>query len=526
MTFESQARSMNSEEIVALLKAHQALQLQHEELRRSHEELARQVEWFKREIFGSKSERRIVDVDGRQLTLGELFRQSAGEPPAIRVPAHLRRRPAEAKPEDDQLRFDPSVPVEEIAVADPEMKNKDLSNFETVGEKVTCRLAQRPGSYVVLRYVRKVYKRKSDGVFSCPPAPPAVLERSCADVSFLAGLAIDKILYHLPLYRQHQRLAMAGVHLSRATLTNLVHRMSDLLEPIYQAQLESILASKVLAMDETPIKAGRKKRPPPWHGEMKRAYFWPIYGDQDEIAFPFATTRGSAVVREALKSYGGVLLSDGYEVYDRYVKAVDGIVHAQCWSHTRRHFVAAENAEPVMVKEALETIAELYKEEAALRQMTTEPRKVLAYRAEHMRPIVSRFFDQLEKRLDENILLPSNPFTKAVHYALARKKALQVFLEYPNVPLDTNHLERAIRPIAIGRKNWLFCWTELGAKYVGILQSLLSTCRIQGVDPYTYLVDVLQRIDTHPAREVADLTPRLWKERFSSSPLRSHIDRA
>jgi hypothetical protein len=143
-------------------------------------------------------------------------------------------------------------------------------------------------------------------VFSCPPAPPAVLERSCADVSFLAGLAIDKILYHLPLYRQHQRLAMAGVHLGRATLTNLVHRMTDLLEPIYQAQLESILASKVLAMDETPIKAGRKKRPPPLHGEMKRAYFWPIFGDQDEIAFPFATTRGSTVVREALKSYGGV----------------------------------------------------------------------------------------------------------------------------------------------------------------------------------------------------------------------------
>jgi transposase len=521
MTFESQADKMTREEIVALLKAHQ-------ELQSAHDELARQVEWFKRELFGSKSERRIFDVENRQLTLGELFRQRTGEAPAIEVPAHLRHRPrsTEAKRDDEPIRFDPTVPVEEILVADPEMEGKDLSEYEAVGEKVTQRLAQRPGSYVVLRYVRKVYKRKSDGVFSCPPAPAAVLERSCADVSFLAGLVIDKCLHHLPLYRQHQRLAMAGVHLSRGTLTNLVHRTAELLEPVYEAQLDSILASKVLAMDETPIKAGRKHRPPPLHGEMKTAYFWPIYGDKDEIAFPFATTRGSAVVREALKSYGGVLLSDGYEVYDRYARSVNGIVHAQCWSHTRRHLVEAESAEPVMVKEALETIAELYVEEAAMQRMALVPEKVLAYRTERMRPIVDRFFGGLQKRLAEEILLPKNPFTKAANYALDRKAALQVFLDYPDVPLDTNHLERAIRPIAIGRRNWLFCWTEVGAKYVGILQSLLSTCRVQGIDPYTYLVDVLQRIDAHPAREVGHLTPRLWKEDFTSAPLRSDIDRA
>ncbi len=109
-------------------------------------------------------------------------------------------------------------------------------------------------------------------------------------------------------------------------------------------------------------------------------------------------------------------------------------------------------------------------------------------------------------------------------YALERDKALRVCLENPQVPIDTNHLEREIRPIAVGRKNWLFCWTEVGAKYVGIIQSLLATCRLQGVDPYTYLVDVLQRIETHPAREAQLLTPRLWKLHFAQNPLRSHID--
>jgi transposase len=121
--------------------------------------------------------------------------------------------------------------------------------------------------------------------------------------------------------------------------------------------------------------------------------------------------------------------------------------------------------------------------------------------------------------------LPSNPFRQAAQYALDRRAALSVFLADPTVPLDTNHLEWQIRPIALGRRNWLFCWTEVGARYVGIVQSLLASCRLQGINPYAYFVDVLQRIDTHPAFEVHLLTPRLWKQHFADHPLRSDLDR-
>jgi hypothetical protein len=231
------------------------------------------------------------------------------------------------------------------------------------------------------------------------------------------------------------------------------------------------------------------------------------------------------VVREALNGYVGVLLSDGYEVYDRYAKAVNGVVHAQCWSHTRRHFVKAESAEPAKVRNVLGTIGEIYDAEAVIQGKSPSPEKIVAHRAEEVRPIVDRFFDSLRTEMDEGIWLPTNPFRKAASYALSREKSLRVFLEYPGVPMDTNHLERAIRPIAVGRKNWMFCWTEIGAKYVGIIQSLISTCRVHGIDPYTYLVDVLQRIDTHLAKDVAWLTPRLWKERYAENPLQSEIDR-
>lgn len=506
---------MSPAEIVLLLKAYQ-------ELKQSHEDLARRVAWFEHQLFGAKSERRLVDSGKTQLALGEIAPAQAADVRTTEVAAHRRRQPARsAEVDDHELRFDDSVPVEEIVLDE----QKDPAEYAAIGEKVTCRLAQRPGAYVVLRYVRKVYKRRADGAFSCPPAPPAVFEKSCADVSFLAGVVIDKFNYHLPLYRQHQRLAAAGVHLARSTLTNYVHRVGAMLEPIQEAQLESILASGTLAMDETPIKAGRKKGTPPRRGQMKTGYFWPIYGDRDEIAFLFAPTRGSEVVRTALKDFKGVMLTDGYKVYELFAQAESRVVHAQCWAHARRHFAEAEGAVPRQAGAALDLMTEIYSHEDRIRQRGFSPEQVVAYRGEHVKPLVDRFFEDLRKALREEVFLPTNPFTKAARYALDREAALRVFLQYPDVALDTNHVERAIRPIALGRKNFLFCWTEVGAQYVGILQSLLSTCRIQGIDPYVYLVDVLQRIDHHPAKDVALLTPRLWKEHFAAHPMRSHIDR-
>jgi hypothetical protein len=140
--------------------------------------------------------------------------------------------------------------------------------------------------------------------------------------------------------------------------------------------------------------------------------------------------------------------------------------------------------------------------------------------------LVDGFFEWLRGVQAKLALLPSSPFAKAAAYALEREAGLKVFLEDPAVPLDTNHLEREIRPVALGRKNWLFCWTEVGARHAGVVQGLLSTCGLQGVDAHTYLVDVLQRVQAHPASAVAELTPRLWKDRFAADPLRSDLDRA
>lgn len=513
MTWEEQAATLSATEIVALLAENATLK--------------RQVAWFQRQLFGRKSEKRLREPDPAQLSLASMLTIPVAPadqppPPTETVKTYQRRLRLSGSdlPDESDLRFDASVPVQEIVLANPAVADLPSDAYEVIGEKVTYRLAQRPGAYVILKYRRPLIKRHDTEALSCPPAPPAVFEKSFADVSVVAGLLIDKFLYHLPLYRQHQRVQQAGIRLSRGTLTHWVQRAAELLEPIYYALLSSILQSHVLTMDETGVKAGRSGK-----GKLHKGYFWPLYGDKDEVAFPFAASRAQAVVREALGKFCGVLLTDGYIVYRLFAQTVQGLVQAQCWSHTRRQFVDSAGVEPRLVAVALDHIEGFYRQEAEMRKRGLGGEAKLAYRGEYSKPLVDAFFVWLKQTMITEILLPTNPFGQAAAYALKREAALKVFLTDPDVPIDTNHLEREIRPVALGRKNWMFCWTEVGAQHAGLIYSLLASCRLQGVDPYVYLVDVLQRVDTHPALDVHLLTPRLWKVHFAEQPLCSDLDR-
>ena len=487
--------------------------------------LEHQLDWFKRQLFGQKSERLPPPPDPTQMHLGEMV-LAATTPvvePQRQVPAHTRRVAKRSLAgEGDTLPFfdESRVPVETIVVANPETAGLAADQFEVIGEKASYRLAQRPGSFVVLKYLRPVIKRRDTQAISCPPAPVGVIEGSRADVSFCAGLLVDKFAYHLPLYRQHQRLGDAGITVSRPWLTQLSQQIIALLEPIHDAQFAAIRSSRVIAMDETPIKAGRRG-----DGKMKVGYFWPVYGEHDEVCFPFFPSRAHENVVTLLglsKAEGGVLLSDGYAAYASYARKT-GLTHAQCWAHTRRGFFEAQTAEPEGAREALEHIRMLYAVEEQIRERKLTGESKRLHRLTHSKPRAEVFFDWIDDQLQRQGLLPSNPFTKALAYTRERRLGLEVFLGDPDVPIDTNHLERALRVIPMGRKSWLFCWTELGAKHVGIVQSLIVTCRLHGIDPYTYLVDVLQRVGQHPATRVAELTPRQWKQRFADQPLRSDL---
>jgi len=263
--------------------------------------LQSQLEWFQKQMFGTKSERLRVLENAQQLALGEVLVSPPQAAPSKErfVAAHTRREPQRdaAVGEADSVPFfdEARVPVETIEVPDPQVAGLSPDQYKVISQKVSYRLAQRPGSYVILKYLRSVTKQVDTQVISCAPAPAGVLDGTRADVSFLAGLLVDKFSYYLPLYRQHQRLEHSGIEVSRPWLTQLTQQSISLLEPIYEAQFDSIRASRVKAMDETPIKAGRKER-----GKMRIGYFWPVYGGHDEVCFPFFPSREAQNVHKIL----------------------------------------------------------------------------------------------------------------------------------------------------------------------------------------------------------------------------------
>lgn len=490
------------------------------------DEIKQQLEWFKRQIFGRKSEKQMID----QPEQGHLFQRQAvdasAQTPSTTVKSHQRRskQRADDAVQDTGLRFDGSVPVETIEILPKELLGKEADQFEIVGFDETHKLAMRPGSYVILRQrVAKVRKKVDQSFLPTPDVPGRVLERCVIDVSTLAGLMVEKACYHMPLYRQHQRMKDAGITLSRASLSNWVGKGIELLRPIYDAQHQSVLQSRLLAMDEVPMKAGRSGK-----GKMQQTYFWPIYGDKDEVVFTWSKSRGHQHALDQLKDFAGTLITDGYEAYEKTVIALNReshqLTHANCWVHTRRQFEKALPMEPKLAQYALDAIAKLYQLEAKWREQELSPDTVIEKRREQSEPIVHGLFAWIDQQIQDPALLPSNPLTKALHYARKRFASLKVFLANPLVPLDTNHLERALRVIPMGRKNFLFCWSELGAEQLGILQSLMVTCRLHEVNPYRYLVDVLQRISQHPNTKVEELIPRNWKAKFADSPLTSLLN--
>lgn len=491
---------------------------ENKELREKIAVLVEQVEWFQKQLFGPKSEKRPANFPHQQLSLFTeeqlaAAKQLAPAPAPITVPEHSRKpRPGKKAFPDNVgasgLRFDSRVEIEEVVCPNPAIEGLGTDQYEIIGEEIADRLCQRASSYYVRRYKRAKVKLKGQDKITTAPAPPAVIPGSYADVSFLAGMIVDKILFHLPLYRIHQRLVNGGICVARGTLTNYVHAIGDLLQPVFQVLMESILRSELLSMDETPIKAGldRKKR------KMNQGYLWGLYGDQDEVAFEFFPSRKHVTVEKILgQSFSGVLLTDDYKAYSKYAAKYDTVTQALCWSHTRRYFIASEGAEPQKSAQAIRLFQELYSVERQIREKGLSGDEKLRYREQHSTRIVDEIFGWLKEQLAAMEALPTSPFTKACAYAIDNEKGLRQFLNNPATPLDTNHLERANKVVAMGKKNWLFCSTEIGAEYLGILYSLLYTARLQDIDPYMYLVDILPRVESCPTEDLYSLTPRGWK---------------
>lgn len=494
---------------------------------RKAEELERRVDWFNRQLFGKKSEVRCVRADDdteNQLWLGGELTKPEGdenEVKTIEVEKHPRsvRGSKRRGPEyvtSEGLRFGAETPVKEVVLEEgEETRSIPEEEKEYLPPEITYKLAQHKSAFYVEKIVRpKVKIKGKEPAIYTAPLPPAVIPGSIATISFLVGLLISKYCFHLPLYRLHQMLKAVGIVISRMTLTTLEHRLGEILTPLANAIHGMALRRRVLIMDETPhkvwVESSRK---------LELQYMWMICTEH-EVFFAMGPGRTHQVVYELLGlKLDVILVTDGYDAYDEYENHPDSrIIHAYCWTHFRRYWIDAEKQDPTTVATALDFIGKIYKVERKAKEQGVSGEDKKSYRLKHAKPIVDAFHDWLSDIGQKYMLLPKSPVAVACNYGLTRWNGLNVFLQEPDVPLDTNEGEREMRPHAVGRKNWLFNMSEKGSDYVANFYTVLQTCKLNGVDPHAYLSDVLPLLAQKPtAADVEALTPLEWKKRRENS---------
>jgi len=258
---------------------------------------------------------------------------------------------------------------------------------------------------------------------------------------------------------------------------------------------------------------------------MKSAYCWPVYGEQDEICFLYYPSRAAKHVADALglsPPPGAVLQTNGYSAYAQYARKT-GMTHAQCWAHSRPMLIEAQDIEPISAAQALDWIGALYAIETQIRDEGLVGNAKCAHCQEQAKPIVDHFFTWIDQQVDRQGFLPSSPFLGELVYIRERRVGLSVYLDDPEVAIDTNHLERALRLIPINAATGCSHGPNRVPSMSASSRAYWVTCRLLDINPYDYFVDGLQRVGQGPASLGYELTPRIWKQRFAGNPLRSDL---
>ena len=533
--------SQTSNSDSALLKEVSSLSKQVEDLRAQVALRDMQLNWFKKQLFGVKSERSVVLAGHNQGSFPFLSDTSCDPSPPPpgndeggaqsqskdsgkgRRGGRRPKQPLKGDQGVSGIRFGEGVEIQVVEHVPEELQGLSPDQYEIVDYVEQDRLCQHATSYYIERHRTPKYKltpeispeepvKSSLKVGSLPVSP---LPGSYADVSFLVGTTIDKVLYHNPLNRIHQKIQEADIFLSRSCLTRYFHKLGQLLYPVFLSLVSEILQSAIVTADEKPIKAivDKKKH------KMKRGYFWSLSGQHGQVVLHFRQKRNHKTVWELLQDkFQGILLTDDYPGYSRFCAEQKAVIHALCWSHTRRYFVDAKVVEPEKCEKVLAQIELIYRVEKIIKQDRLNREQKAQARSNKSRELVEALFVHIRKELEDSCLLPTSPYTTAIKYALDNEEALKVFLVNPDLPLDTNHLEREHKYVAIGENNWLFCQTEEGAKYLGVLYSLVFSARNVGIDPRKYLTDIINRIGDCPEDVIAELTPFQWKLRQEKPP--------
>jgi transposase len=382
--------------------------------------------------------------------------------------------------------------------------------WRLIGQEVSEQLDYEPGRFLKRRLVRRkyVHRTEPDTVPLIVPLPDCLLERGLAAPGLLAHILVSKYCDHLPLYRLEQIFAQRhGLNLSRQTLAGWVELAADWLTPIYEQIRTGVLAGGYVQIDETPVDYLE-----PGYGKTKQGYLWTGCRPGGDVFFAWHTSRTAACLETMVPvDFQGTIQCDGYAAYPAFASGRKGaITLAACWAHVRRTFYEAREQSPKVSGWFLRQIQNLYRIESVLRDQKAGPALREAVRAHQSRPIVERIGRALTRFKTLGRFLPKSRMGQAIDYALGQWSALQIYLGDGRVEIDNNLVENAIRPTAIGKKNWLFIGDADAGQRGAIIYTIIESCRRRGLDPYTYLREVLTRLPRMTNHQIPEVTPQAW----------------
>ena len=486
-------------ELARALNEITGLRTENQALRANLEAVQFQLAQLQHMVFGHKAER--LNIDAQSGLLFEVAPPPAPEPQIREVSVAPKQKPVRA--------CLPAHLPREVEIIDLPEEEKPCpccgGERHVIGEAVSEKLDYVPATLKVLEPRRLKYAcRPCEGNLAVAPLPASPIEQGMAAPGLLAHVLVSKFADHLPLNRQEAMLRRAGIELPRSTLCDWVLGAAECLRPLYEHLIGCVRLGDILHSDDTPVPLREK-------GATVKARAWGWVNPQLRLAaYEFTVSRAGIHPQSFLTGWEGYLIADAYAGYDRLF-ANPNLREVGCWAHARRKFfdVAKTQKAPGLAHEAVARIAAFYHLDNAWKEFDPDERR--RRRQEEVGPLLTDFRLWMETHLPG--LLPQSPLAKAFGYAANHWQALTRFLDDGRLPLDNNAAERALRPIAVGRKNWLFAGSVRGGEAAAIVLSFVESAKLHDLNPYAYLRDVMTRLPSARARDLDSLLPHLWQPR-------------
>ncbi|MEK7996432.1 MAG: IS66 family transposase [Planctomycetota bacterium] len=473
--------------------------------------LQHQLSQALRRMYGQKADR----VDPNQLLLDICAQlQAVAKTPASATPAEAAPAPSTKPGKQGHGRRPIPAQMErrtEVHDLSPDEKRCPFCGRDKrcIGEECACQYEYVPARLIAVEHIQKKYACVClESTVTTATKPSSPIEKGLATPSLLTHLIVSKYLDHLPLHRQQGIMARYGIDYPRSTMWEQIRAVGKLVTPLYTAAIDEVLASRILGTDDTPVKVLDRNRTTTRTGNV-----WTYVGDAAHplIVYDYTPGRARAGPEAFLEDFTGYLQADALPGYDVLfnLQRPKLIWELGCWAHARRKFVEAQETCPSLAVIAVAHIKVLYdiEKDAAKRKLSGSA--LVAWRKEHSVPVLDAFRTWLTGQVI--MVLPKSPIATAINYTLSNWAALIRYVEDGDLVLDNNRSERALRGIAVGRKNWLFFGSDNGGKVAAIMLTLLKSAQRNGINPFDYLTDVLTRIADYPQSKVADLLPHRWK---------------